>query len=174
MVIKTIDPDLKLKLVRMFLILTTFGIVYGLYYLHSLASNVQASKVKVAEAERDLALLDTARANLHQYASEISQLRHTLPSKYYEVAYFTSQLERLSNNYGLNIQISLDKNPREENQSYNSIAYSLNIEGNYSSVTTFLGQVYRLPFHTAIDSLNMSHEEGRLLTEIKFRLFLEK
>jgi Tfp pilus assembly protein PilO len=168
------NPQLKLKVVIVSLFVTVGVIIYGLYFLQGLTVNIKASKVKVEEERRDLKLLDKIVKDKNQYDTEIKKAKNTIPSQYYEIAFFTEELNKLAGANGLTLQVNVDKKKKDEKLKYNSVVYSLETRGSYSSVSTFLSQMSKLPYHTTVDSLEMNAESGELISKIKFRLFVEK
>ena len=97
-----------------------------------------------------------------------------MPTRYSEVAFFTSQMERLAENNAVSILTTIDKDQTQERQPFNSIVYSIEAQGNYPNTAEFLTQMSRLPYHTVVDSLRIESDDGGLTTNIRFRLFVEK
>lgn len=174
MVKTTINSQTKYKLVMVLLLTTFIAIIFCLYYLKGLAANLVTNRINIAETERDIVLLDKIIKEKSQYTSDINKVKNTLPSKYYEVAFITTQIEALAQRDNLAIQTSIDQKATEEKGSYSSITYSLILNGSFSSVSEFLSQVAKLPYHTSIDDLKMSVEGGGLVSDIKMRLYIQK
>ncbi len=171
-----ISIDKRFKF-RFSVVLTAVSFVLigvGFYQLSKIAITVKKSKVKVAEINRDLVLLDRIVEDRKQYGGDISKIKFTLPSEYYEVSFFSQQLERLAQNNNLILNIKIEQNKKEEKEPFDSIAYAVNLSGSYSNVSEFLSQLAKLPYHTSVDLVKMNLEEGELATDVKFRLFVEK
>ena len=172
--VKTFTPEKNLKLAVFLLVSTFVLIIYGFYHLKGTVENVRAGKIKIAEVQRDLDLITRARIDRDQYTSDILRIRSTLPTRYSEVAFFTSQMERLAENNAVSILTTIDKDQTQERQPFNSIVYSIEAQGNYPNTAEFLTQMSRLPYHTVVDSLRIESDDGGLTTNIRFRLFVEK
>ena len=167
-------PQLKFRL-AIFSLLASFGaVIFGLYSFSRIAATVGESKVKVAEISRDVELLDNLMEERKLYAGEIRKVKSSLPAKYYEISYFITQLERLAQNNGLVMEISIGKEKNEEKGSYASITFSLDIVGKRSSVSDFLSQLSKLRYHTSVDKLMVDIDVAEPVTEVEFRLFVEK
>jgi len=145
-----------------------------MYLLSKIANTVKMSKVKVAEINRDIALLDKIVEDRNQYSGDIKKVKFSFPASYDEVSFFTQQLERLAQSGGITLAISIDPGKKEEKEKYSSIMYSMKISGVYTQVSEFLTQIAKLPYHTSVDFLKMGAEGGSLVTNVKFRLFVEK
>ncbi len=132
------------------------------------------SQRSIAETERDINLIDKIKRDNMVYKNSIQLVEGTLPSNYFEVAFFSSEIERLARENTLDLKINIDQKTKEEKASYNSAVYSLETNGSYSAVTNFLTQMAKLPYHTSIDYLKITKEEGKTISNIKFRLFIQK
>lgn len=168
------NPQTKYKLIVISLLSSFIAIGFGLYFLNKVASDVRGSKIKIAEINRDVDLLEKITKEEKQYEVDIQKVKSTLPSEYYEVSFFTTQLERLAQNNNLALNININKDKKKEKDSYESVTYSLEINGKYSSVSDFLSQMSKLPYHTSVDRLEIESGEGGPVTEVIFRLFVEK
>jgi Tfp pilus assembly protein PilO len=169
-----INPKNKFNLMVASLFFSFVAIGLCLNLLNGIVEKVKVSKIKVAEINRDIALLDKISEEKKQHENNIQKITNTLPSEYYEVSFFTTQIERLARNNNLILEISIDKSKKEERETYDSIAYALEIKGSYPLVSQFLSQMSRLPYHTIVERMNISNEEGELTTQITFKLFVEK
>jgi len=169
-----LDPKLKFKLAVLSLMASVAAVVFGLYSVSKIADTVVKSKVKVAETERDIVLLDKLVEERKLYAGEIRKVKSSLPGKYYEISFFVAQLERLAQNNGLGMDIDIDSDKRDEKGSYSSIVFSLEFIGDYNRVSDFLTQMSKLTYHTTVDNIKMDFEDGELVTLVKLRLFVEK
>ncbi len=167
-------PQTKFKLILISFFASFFAIVFSFYFLHEIVIKVRDSKIKIAEVKRDTALLDKISQEKKQYSNDIQKITSTLPSEYYEVSFFTTQLEQLAQNNNLILEINIDKSKKEEKGSFSSIEYALDIEGSYPSISEFLSQISKLSYHTSIDQLKIFSEEGILTANVKFKLFVEK
>lgn len=167
-------PNLKFKLAILSLLASLGAVFFGLYSISKIAVAISESKVKVAEISRDIELLDNLMEERKLYASEIRKVKSSLPAKYYEISYFITQLERLAQNNGLVMEISINKEKNEEKGSYASITFSLNLMGKRSSVSDFLSQLSKLRYHTSVDKLMVDIDGAEPVTEVEFRLFVEK
>ena len=169
-----IKPQIKYKLILISFFTSFIAIAISLYFLKGIVADVKNSKTKVAEINRDISLLDKILLEKKQYANDIQIVKTTLPSQYYEVSYFTTQLERLAQNNNLALEVGIDKSKKEEKGSYSSITYALDIKGNYPSVSEFLKQMSKLPYHTSVNKIQILNGEEGLTTKVIFRLYVEK
>lgn len=169
-----LDPKLKFKLAVLSLIASFAAVVFGLYSVSKIADTVVKSKVKVAETERDIILLDKLVEERKLYAGEIRKVKSSLPGKYYEISFFVTQLERLAQNNSLGMEIDIDPDKKDEKGSYSSIIFSLKFTGDYNRVSDFLSQMSKLTYHTSVDNIKMDFEGGEIATLVKLRLFVEK
>ncbi|MFC1600672.1 type 4a pilus biogenesis protein PilO [Patescibacteria group bacterium] len=163
----------RFRLILTILVLLFVGVSSSLYFLKDIVGKVKISKVKVAEIKRDVSLLDKISQEKNQYSDNIDKIKSTLPSKYYEISFFTTELERLAQNNGLNMQININENKKEETSTVNSISYLLEIDGNYTSVSNFLTQLSNLPYHTNLERLEFSRKEDQPAVKITFKLFTQ-
>lgn len=164
----------KLKLISLSLTLSFVGIAVSLYFLKSIAIKVKESKVKVAEINRDISLLDKISQEKAQYANDIEKIKDTLPSEYYQISFFTTELERLAQENGASLEINIDPKKGEETDTISSIKYVLEMDGSYTSISNFLSQLSRLPYHTNLDQMNLARKEGEPVGKITFKLFVQK
>jgi len=164
----------KYRLVTVTLLGTLAVIIFCLYYLKDLATNINAARVNIAETQRDIALIDKVTNDMNLYMGDINKLKNTLPSRYFEVAFFTSQLETLAGRNNLSMQVDINEKAVEEKGMYSSISYSLELNGSFSSISEFLSQVAKLPYHTTVSNLNMSIKNGGLVGIVEIKLFIEK
>lgn len=169
-----INHQNKYKLIVISLIFSFFAISAGLYFLNDIAVRVRQSKIKIAEINRDISLLDKIVQEKSQYENDIQRVKSTLPTEYYEVSFFTTQLERLAQNNNLTLEINIDQNKKDEKETYDSVAYSLELRGTYQPVSEYFSQISKLAYHTTIDHMEILNEEGILTAKVKLRLFLEK
>jgi Tfp pilus assembly protein PilO len=174
MVTSAVNPHTRYKLVMLLLVSSFVAIIFCLYNIQRLALSLKNIKVNIAESKRDIILIDKVTNERSQYINDINNVKSTLPSKYFEIAYFTSQLETLAELNSLAIQTSIDQKSIEETDTYSSISYSLILNGSFSSVSSFLSQLLKLPYNTYIDNLKMSIENEGLVSHIKIKLFIEK
>jgi len=170
----SIDSKLKFRLIILSAIVSFIAVGVGMMFLSKIANTVKESKVKVAEINRDISLLDKIVEDRKQYGGDIKKVENSFPASYDEVSFFTEQLERLAQSGGITLQISIDKSKMEEKEQYASILYSFRISGGYTQTSEFLTQIAKLPYHTSVDVLKMGVESGSLVTNVKFRLFVEK
>jgi len=169
-----LDPKLKFKLAVLSLMVSFTAVVFGLFSVSKIANTVVKSKIKVAETERDIVLLDKLVEERKLYAGEIRKVKSSLPGKYYEISFFVTQLERLAQNNSLGMDIDIDPDKKDEKESYSSILFSLKFTGDYNRVSDFLTQMSKLTYHTSVDSIKMDFEGGEIKTLVKLRLFVEK
>ena len=164
----------KFRLIVTLLLCTFAGIAFSLNYLRNIAGKVRESKIKVAEINRDISLLDKIALEKNQYTTDIQKVKNTLPFEYYQVSFFTTQLERLAQNNSLNLEIDIEDKKTEETTTIDSVSYALEAKGSYSSVSNFLSQISKLPFHTSLERMEVAQKEGELITKISFKLYVEK
>lgn len=165
---------IKYKIVIVILMATSAAVVIGLYLLDGISKTVSKSRTRIAEMNRDLVLIDKTLADKARYEADIVKVKNTIPSQYFEVSYFTTQVERIAINNNLTLVLNIDQKKKEEKAPYASIAFSLETDGNYSQIAEFFSQLSKLPYHTSVDYLKMSKDDGTLKTEAKFKLFVEK
>ena len=170
----SIDSKLKFRLIILLTAVSFIAVGVGMLILSKTANTVKRSKVKVTEINRDIALLDKIIEDRKQYSGDIRKVKYSFPASYDEVSFFTQQLERLAQGNGLTILISIEQNKKEEKERYDSIMYSMKINGSYSAVSEFMTQIAKLPYHTSVDLVKMNTDSSGLVTNIKFRLFVEK
>lgn len=172
--VKTTQFENKYKKVRLLLVATFGLIIFGLSYLRNITANLRTSKTRIAEVERDITLLNQIQQDIKQYSQMINEVKSTLPSEYYEISFFTKQLEKLAENSNLTTQIAIDEEKKKEKDTYSSIGYSLNVTGNYISISDFLSQISKLPYHTSVDNLEISSGAEGTIAKVKLRLFIQK
>lgn len=163
----------KFRLILTILIFLIAGVVISLYFLNNIVGSVKESKVKVAQIKRDVALLDKISQEKTQYSSDIQKIKSTLPSMYYEISFFATELERLAQNNDLTMQISIDEKKKEETNTINSISFLLEIDGTYTSVSYFLTQLSKLPYHTKLERMEFARNEDQPAAKITFKLFTQ-
>ncbi len=164
----------KLKFTTIALFTSFITIIIGLNILKGIVSKVKTSKLKVAEINRDISLIDKVNDDVKKYESEIKEIVNTLPHEYYELSFFNSQIENIAKENNLTLDIQADKEKKEEKELYDSIGYSISMTGKYLSFANFLSQMSKLPYHTKIDKINIFNEEGVLTAKINFRIFVQK
>lgn len=170
----SIDTKLKFRLIILLTAVSFIAVGVGMFFLSKTANTVKRSKIKVTEINRDIALLDKIIEDRKQYSGDIRKVEYSFPASYDEVSFFTQQIERLALGNGLTLAISIDQNKKEEKEQYDSILYSMRINGSYSAVAEFMTQIAKLPYHTSVDTLKINTEGGSLVASVKFRLFVEK
>ena len=127
--VNTVQPERKYNIVRLSLLVSLFVIVVGLYFFHSITTDVNRSRIQIAEVENDISLLNQLQQDNRNYSKEINEIKSTLPLEYYEVSFFSAQLEKLAEENNLVIRILVDEDKEEEKSGYNSIMYSLELVG---------------------------------------------
>lgn len=169
-----INQEIKFKLTIAIAVASFVCVVFVAHLLSGVVDNVKRNRVKIAEIERDIILLDQITQQTQIHRDNIRKVRSTLPSEYYEISFFFVQLEQLAQSNNLSIEISIEPNRKVESAAYDTVAFALNLQGSYSNVTNFLAQLTKLAYHTQVDYLNMSDEGGSLSTDMKLRLFVDK
>lgn len=168
------NPKNKFNLMLFSLIASFIAIAISLNFLNDIVEKVKVSKVKVAEINRDIELIDKISKEKKQYEKDIQKITSTLPSEYYEISFFATQLEKIALTNGLTLDINIDKSKIEEKENYDSVTYVVNVKGSYPSVSEFLSQMSKLPYHTILERFNISIEEGKLTTIISFKIYVQK
>jgi Tfp pilus assembly protein PilO len=169
-----LNPESQFKLIILGLVATTLGIFGGMYIISGQKEKIIESKTKIAETKRDLALLDNITQDINRNRGIIEKIKTTLPGQYHEVSFFVGQLERLAQNNNLTLEVNMEPVKKDERANYESVAYSMLINGSYSDVANFLTQISKLAYHTSVDQVTMSNDGGPLVTRVKSRLFIEK
>lgn len=169
-----VNSNNRFKLMTIALLLSFVGIAVCFNMLHLIVGKVKESKIKVDETKRDIALIDKIAQENKQYSAEIQKVKNTLPLEYYEVSFFTTQVEKLAQNNSLELETRIDKDKKEEGAEYDSIIYSLEMKGGYPSISLFLSQLSKLPYHTKVEKMGIAYEEGSLVSKINFKLFVQK
>jgi Tfp pilus assembly protein PilO len=170
------DTNIKTKLraISLSLVLTFIGIAVSFYFLKNIAIKVKENKIKVAEINRDISLINKISQEKNQYENDIKKIKNTLPSEYYQISFFTKEIERLSQNNGLTLNIKIDSKKNEETDTVSSIKYVLEVDGSYTSISNFLTQLSKLPYHTSLNQMNIERKEGEPVGKIVFKLFVQK
>src|SRR4030042_415606 len=138
------------------------------------AKLIAASKLKLAESNRDLVLLDNILVDRQKYAADIEKIKKSLPGDYWEVAFFTEQLEKLAAANNLVLETAIDTTVKEDTGGLSSLKFTIKTKGSYQSNAKMLSDISGLPYHTRVDSIKMQKEEGRIAGITTFRLFVNK
>ena len=169
-----INPKNKFRLIILSLTVSFISIVILFHYLRGIVDEVKNTKIKIAEVDRDIVLLDKISEDKNQYSADIQKIESTLPSEYFEISFFTAQLENIARNNNLELSINIDKHKKDETESYGTIAYVLEVRGGYPAISDFLSRILKLPYHTSIDKIGISKDEDGIIAKIGFRLFVQK
>jgi Tfp pilus assembly protein PilO len=171
-----VKANLKLNfLTRAVVLIVTFALVlYAGNRLNKETKLISTQKQTLAGLNHDLEMLDKILSDRQNYEADILTIKNSLPSSYYEVSFFTSQIERLAQVNGLQLETTIDPNVKEEKGGFSSLKFTLNTKGGYQSYSRFLSALTNLPYHTKIDSIKVAKQEGILAQVTIFRLFVNK
>lgn len=153
--------------------LTFLLLIFSCVKVHQIKQKVEATKIRLANLERDISNLDEIIQNKEKYEPRINKLYQSLPSSYNQVAFFARELEKIALSQGENLEIKIDDTRKSEGN-MSSLAFTVKIQGGYQSVKNTLSLLANLPYHTSIDSLKTDNTEGNLTTIVNFRLFMKK
>ena len=168
------NPKTKFNFILIFLVILFLIHFCSPSTINNVAGKVRESKIKVAEINRDISLLDKISHENSQYANDIQKVVNTLPSKYFQVSFFSAELERIAQNNSLTLTINIDKEKKEETETISSIEYALEVTGSYASISNFLSQMSKLPYHTSLEHTEISKKESEPMAKITFKLFVQK
>ncbi|OGM08994.1 hypothetical protein A2159_01225 [Candidatus Woesebacteria bacterium RBG_13_34_9] len=154
-------------------LLTILLLIFSCAKVHQITKKVNETKIRLEDLDSDITNLDKIMNDKVVYEIQIDKLYQSLPSNYYQVAYFARQLESIASNEGENIELKIDDDRKNEGD-LSSLTFSVIIKGGYQSVKNTLSMLAQLPYHTSIDSLKTENEEGNLVTTVNFRLLMKK
>jgi Tfp pilus assembly protein PilO len=171
-----ISSNLKLNLLgRIVVLIASFTLViYAGNRLNTETKLISSQKQTLAGLNHDLEMLDKVLSDRQNYESDIITIKNSLPSSYYEISFFTSQIERLAQINALQLETTIDPNVKEEKGGYSSLKFTINTKGAYQSYSNFLSAIANLPYHTIVDSIKVTKQEGALAQVTIFRLFVNK
>lgn len=135
---------------------------------------VVAKRVELAQLQRDLELLDKVLVDQRSNEEKIKAVSRTLPVAFEEVAFFISQIERISRENGQKLETKIEEVATPEQNDLLSLGISLKTSGAYSSFSRMLTDLAHLPYHTRVDSLKVEEAEGEISTLVNLRLYLSR
>lgn len=134
---------------------------------------ISAKKLQLAEEKRDLQLLDQILADQKNQLLQMPIVNRTLPADFEEVAFFVSQLEKITKDNNQPGEIKLKEKVTSESQGLSGLGISLTGSGSFNSFAEVLNQLANLPYHTKIDSLKIGKAGTGVNSSLDFRLFLK-
>lgn len=135
---------------------------------------VVARRVELVELQRDFELLDKILVDQKNNEEKIKATSRTLPASFEEVAFFISQIERISSENGQELETKIDEVVTPEQNDLLGLGISLETSGAYSTFSEILTDLAHLPYHTRVDSLKIEEAGGEISTLLNFRLYLAK
>jgi Tfp pilus assembly protein PilO len=122
--------------------------------------------------QRDLNLLDNILTDTDEKKSEIATAMRSLPSSFSEVSFAVGQFERLAQETGINLEVELDTNTKEEPGAVDSLETTLRTSSSYTSFSQMMSSLSSLPYHTRFDSIKLEGSGQSLSGLTSFRLYL--
>lgn len=129
-------------------------------------------KTDLAKLQLDLQILDKILDNQEVFGEKVNFARKTLPANPEELAFFISQVEKLSQAHNQELEIKINDFADDESGNLSSLTLVFKTAGSYSSLTSFLSELANLPYHTRIDSFKIEKTEQGVVSLINCRLFL--
>ncbi len=169
-----LSEKLKFKIVALISLVSFLAVVYGLFALARISDTVRTAKKKVAETQRDVAVLDGIVKDMSTYDADIKRIGSSFPSSVYDISYFAGQLERLASVNNLDLAIKFSREKTQEKLPYDSISMLLTIDGKYSDLSKFLSDISKLPYHTQIIRLDVEGENEVVSGKVNMKIFIKK
>jgi len=161
---------MKNKLIfNIILSITVFIATLFVVYLVSLEkTQVFQKRAELLALNRDLGQLDQILVDRKKETPNVASIKQTIPQTYQQFSYALAQTERLAKNYDQNLTTEVKEQTTSEKNPQSSISLNQKTIGLYYNYTNFLSSLAKLPYHTSVNSLEISKEGDNISTSVNY------
>lgn len=152
-------------------LLLLIGLGLTFYYLHQTDQVLAKKRELKNQLGKDLAALDQLIEVKKTYSQDLGIIAQSLPASYRDVALYTQNLEQLASKSNQVLETKIDAQTKPDKSGLNSLTYSITTTGSFLEFNELISRIASLPFHTKIDSINLTNAEGQSTTTT-YRLYL--
>lgn len=131
------------------------------------------NKKELLALKQDLINLDQILTDRKAYEVQLTKIYASLPGTPEEVSQVLSQFELFAKNDGLSYDAKLADTAMVESGGVQSIKTTITLNGSYTGIKTWLGNVATLASHTAVDSIIAEQGKGAVQATVVMRLFVQ-
>ena len=138
------------------------------------STEIIQKKQQLTQLQVDLDSLDRLQEDKLTTKKQLDRIMASLPNSYRQVADYTIQLEQLTSENKQILETAIDSASAEEKNGLKSLKYTIQTQGTYTTYSSLLNDLARLPYHTRIDSLTIDNNSGQLSTLTTYKIYLLK
>jgi len=153
-------------------LVTLVAVFVTAFSLHKQTLNLNQKRSELAHLQQDVVLLDKIATDQKARQASLDAITASVPSTYQEFAYVLEKIEQLASDAQQTIEIAPTEAATPEPDSLDTVTLTIKTSGSYSSLTQFLTNLTRLPYHTRLDSIQVDQDGNQVASLISIRLFI--